>query len=145
MRKIFKHCYTFFLLIPALYADASDTTTIVSPDKNIEFRLFKQGIQLSYRITFKGIEVIQSSPLIASLDKVSITENNEIGQLKTYSVKENYPWYGTHSTAVNECNGGKIPVKSKQLTYTIDVRVFNDGAAFQLNIPGDPCYFTDSG
>ncbi|RZL07124.1 MAG: hypothetical protein EOO89_23520, partial [Pedobacter sp.] len=126
----------FFFVTTSSNVRAADTTTVLSPNKQIQFKLFKQGSQLSYKITFRGINVIETSPLVATLNNESITEGPTIGSSKIYSIKESYPWYGVHSTAVNECNGAKIPLTSKQATYTINVRVFNDGAAFQLDIPG---------
>jgi alpha-glucosidase len=130
------YCFAFLSLFTILRSFAADTTTVSSPDKTVQFKLFKQNNQLSYKVTFKGVPVIETSPLIASIDNKNITTNVSIGSSKNYSIKESYPWYGVHSTAVNECNGLQIPVNQNSLTYTIDVRVFNNGAAFKLVIPG---------
>src|SRR5205807_2570264 len=42
-----------------------------------------------------------------------------------------------HATATNHCNGAKIPLQHANVTDTLDVRVFNDGAAFRFTCPGD--------
>jgi alpha-glucosidase len=124
------------LLITITKLFAADTTTVASPDKTVQFKLFKQDNQLSYKITFKGVPVIETSPLIASVDNKNITTSVTIGSSKSYAIKESYPWYGVHSTVVNECNGSQISVAQDSLIYTIDVRVFNNGSAFKLVIPG---------
>ncbi|MDB5192514.1 MAG: glycoside hydrolase [Segetibacter sp.] len=136
MNKTRKFCIALLLIMPALSIKAADTTTVVSPDKQIQFKLFPVANKLSFKVVFKGVDVVQTSPLVASLNRVTVTDGAKIGTAKSYVIKERYPWYGVHSTAINECNGAKISLIHKQLAYTLDVRVFNDGAAFQLNFPG---------
>src|SRR6185295_15377650 len=60
-----------------------------------------------------------------------------LGRAELYKIDEKYPWRGVHSEAVNRCNGAKIPVKHAAGTsYTLDVRVFDDAAAFRFVVPG---------
>jgi alpha-glucosidase len=136
MKRIKKLVSAVLFLLFVLTAGAADTTVVSSPDNLIHFKLFNVGNQLSFKINFKAVEVIKTSPLIASLDRTSVTTGTKIGVSKKYKIKERYPWDGVHSIAVSDGNGAKIDLSSEHLQYTIDVRVFNDGAAFQLNFPG---------
>jgi alpha-glucosidase len=54
-------------------------------------------------------------------------------------LNERYDWRGVHSSAVNRCNGAKLPLKHKKsgIVFTLDVRAFNDGVAFRFVAPGD--------
>ncbi len=73
-----------------------------------------------------------------SLDAEAITGKVKLGKADNYKVNEEYPWNGVHSVAKSHCNGSKISISSGTLHYTLDVRVFNDGAAFRLIVPGKP-------
>jgi alpha-glucosidase len=80
--------------------------------------------------------VLETFPLHFTLDGVELAEGAEVGKPATYQLKETYPWYGAHSQAINHCNGARIPVKHGDTSYTLEVRVFNDGAAFRYHVPG---------
>jgi alpha-glucosidase len=136
MKKIVQLCIAFLFLLPALNSFAADTTMITSPDRNIRFRLFVQNNQLSYRVTFKNKDVITASPLVVSLDNAPVTSHISIGSMRSFAVHEQYPWQGVHSIAQNQYNEARIPITKNNFTYTIEVRAFNDGAAFRLILPG---------
>jgi alpha-glucosidase len=123
------------LLFISFHALAADTTVVSSPGKQVRFRLFQLNNQLHYNITSGNIIIISTSPLIASLDGFSITSNTSIGNGRAYSINEKYDWLGVHAVATNKCNGLKIPIAYNGGTFILDVRVFDDGAAFQLDIP----------
>ncbi|MDR6808888.1 alpha-glucosidase [Dyadobacter sp. BE34] len=117
---------------------SAQNLTVKSPDNRIAFHLFTKSDSLFYRIACDGKEVIEASPIRMSLDAKSITDKVSIGKAERYQVKEEYPWNGVHSVAKSHCNGSKISISQGVLRYTVDVRVFNDGAAFQLTVPGKP-------
>ncbi|TDH20067.1 glycoside hydrolase [Segetibacter sp. 3557_3] len=135
MKKTMCVCFALLCLLLFFDSRAADTTTVFSPDKQVRFRLFLQREQLMFNIDFRGIHVVETSPLIATLDQNTITNNVVIAGAKNYSLTESYPWWGVHSTAVNEYNGSKILLSQKNFSYTIDVRVFNGGAAYQMVLP----------
>ena len=128
--------YNFlFLILCSIHVLASDTTLIQSPDGTVHFKLFKQANQLSYAITFNGETIIKPSPFLMTVEGISITENITIAKTERYKINETYQWRGVHSKATNHCNGAKIFINNKQ-KWALEVRVFNDGAAFRLIIPG---------
>ncbi|SMC38012.1 glycoside hydrolase family 97 protein [Pedobacter africanus] len=126
------------LLLLLVAAKASSQTNIVvkSPNQKISFNLSVQKNKLSYFISGNNIKVIEPSAISMALDLATITEGVTLGKAEVYELNEQYPWYGAHSTARNHYKGAKIPVSKGSLNYFLDVRVFNDGAAFRLIVPG---------
>lgn len=130
-----KRLVVLVLLAPTGLLSAQ-SLTVKSPDNRISFHLFTKRDSLFYRISYDSRDVIEASPIRMSLDAKAITDKVSIGKAENYQVKEEYPWNGAHSVALNHCNGSKISISRGGIRYTVDVRVFNDGAAFQLTIPG---------
>jgi alpha-glucosidase len=113
---------------------------VTSPDGSVECQITSGDHGLEYSINFHQQPVIEKSPITVSLDGAKITDRVELGEPTRYEINETYPYRGVHSQAVNHCLGAKIPVKSTTggTSFTLEVRVFNDGAAFRYSIPGDP-------
>jgi alpha-glucosidase len=113
--------------------------TVASPDGRvrIQLRRLDQG-RLGYQVTFRGRPVVEPSPVVVTVDGADLTRGVEVGSAEPYTVNETYPSRGVHSTAVNRCNGVKVPVKhtASGTGYTLDVRAFDDGIAFRHVIPG---------
>jgi alpha-glucosidase len=94
--------------------------------------------RLQYEVTFRDRPVVERSRIAITLDGMGVTEALDIGQVEEYQIDETYPWRGVHSTAVNRCRGVKIPLTHTHsgTQFTLEVRVFADGAAFRYIIPG---------
>ena len=125
----------FFCLSVAATADV----TVVSPDGRMRF-LLSSGAQghLEYTVTFNSKTIIERSPLGIVVDRVDLADGAQTGAADTYKVNETYPWYGAHSTAVNNCNGAKVAVTHPKsgTVYTLEIRAYNDGVAFRHLVPG---------
>jgi len=115
---------------------ASDTTIVKSPDGNIAFRLFQKNHQLYFSIGLSGKTVIAASPMELSIDGNPVTKNLAVQKSVRYSRNETYPVFGAHAKAVNSFNGIEIYTTSDggALHTTVDIRVFNDGAAFRYKV-----------
>lgn len=124
------------LLLVTAKAFSIDSQVIQSPDKRVTFRLSIQNNSLNYTVFYKDKPVIESSAIRMLIDGVAITDQVKIGRMDSYQLNETYPWYGVHSLAHNHYNGGKIVISKGTANYTLDVRVFDDGAAFRLIVPG---------
>ncbi|MEK7831723.1 MAG: glycoside hydrolase family 97 N-terminal domain-containing protein, partial [Acidobacteriota bacterium] len=111
--------------------------SVVSPDGNVRFEVFLQQGKLSYRIAFKRLPVIEASALGISIDGVDFGQGVTIGKAERYRLNERYVWRGVHSETVNHCNGAKISLKRSggDSNFTLEVRAFNDGAAFRFVVP----------
>jgi alpha-glucosidase len=118
-------------------AAVADQTVVSSPDGHLQLHIRLQQEQLMFHITLNKQTVIGWSPVSMQVDSMNITRDVSIGKGEAYRVDETYDWYGAHTPAVNRCNGLKLPLRHKSgLAYTLEVRVFNDAAAFRLVIPG---------
>jgi len=111
---------------------------VLSPDESVQFKLFVQEGRLKFAVDLNKHAVIEPSPLVFTLDGTDVTQGAEFGEIKTYEVKETYPWRGVHSQAVNHCKGATVPLKhaKSNLHYTLEIRAFNNGVAFRYVIPG---------
>ena len=110
---------------------------IPSPDGSVQFKFFLNEGKLSYSITSRNQPVIELSPMKFTLDGVDLTKEAQLGRMQPYDIKETYPWRGVHPVATNHCNGIKVELlhpKNKS-SCTLDLRVFNDAAAFRFIVP----------
>ncbi|AXY78499.1 glycoside hydrolase [Paraflavitalea soli] len=118
-------------------AMAADIITVTSPDGQVRFHLFLEERQLYCQASFRGQPVLENTPVVVSLDGQVITKDITTGQIKTSIINERYPWLGVHAMAVNHCKVAVIPVRHAAVSYTLEVRVFNNGVAFRTLIPGN--------
>jgi alpha-glucosidase len=139
--KIIVNLIAIFLLLSEAIAVCYGQQVVVhSPDKNVIFKSWVSGeSQLFYSVVFAEKEVIEPSPMKLEIEGVEITRNIAFQPAQEYKNSERYIWRGVHSTAVNNCNGAKIYIrnKDKNLEYIVEVRVYNDGAAFRFIVPGE--------
>ena len=117
---------------------AADQVTVASPDGHVQFVLALADGRLQYTVTFNSKTVIAASPLGIVVDGVNLAEGAQIGASEPYRKNETYPWYGAHSIAVDHCNGARVAVTHAKsgTAYTLEIRAYNDGAAFRHIVPG---------
>lgn len=112
---------------------------VASPDRRVVLRLMKDDAgRLSYSITFGNRAVIETSAFGMSMDGEELCASVEAGAIERYRINERYAWRGNHSEAFNRCNGARLRLRRAQTgaDFTLEVRVFNDGAAFRFIVPG---------
>lgn len=132
MKKLFT---SFFIcLIYCSAFAAHDTLVIKSPTGIVTFKLYTANGQLKFSIASGKNSVIENSDLNVSLDQRPMTAQASINKVTSYSIDEKYDWFGAHSPAVNKCTGRKITVNGSAGAILLDVRVFDDGAAFRTTI-----------
>jgi len=109
------------------------------PDGNIYCNLRIENDQLLMSVGMGGVTIIEKSPLLISVDGNNITSGIKPGKIIKSSFNEIYPWYGLHSTAVNNYNSSVIKFKNKpyKTDYSLEIRVFNDAVAFRFIISGE--------
>ena len=118
----------------------SKTTThnVTSPNRKISFELlgFFDG-RLKYRVLFDGSPVIEPSDLgISTSSTAELTKSRAIHKVRSYALRETFPTRGVHSLATNDCNGAQFSIVADE-SYTLEVRVFNDGIAFRYLVAGN--------
>jgi len=142
-RKIVNTILTASLLLlvlagsPHLFAKE---IAVSSPNSNAQFILsLFDNTRLAFDLTFRNAPVIERSPIGITVENIDLGQDVEIGNAELYKIDETYLWRGVHSRATNRCNGAKISIthKKSKTHYTLDVRVFDDGIAFRLIIPGE--------
>jgi alpha-glucosidase len=135
MKKILLICFAVCCIVTAVKALPDASILVPSPDRQIQFRLILENSQLVYTVLYKNVPVIERSSLVMLLNDKAVTGNINIKKVQWYKIDEQYPWLGVHATAVNNCNGIKIPLQHEGTTDTLEVRVFNDGVAFRTILP----------
>jgi alpha-glucosidase len=117
---------------------AGEVTQVLSPNGGVQFTLLRDAGRLQCALALNGKPVLQPSPLRFTLDGVDLADGVEVGEAAAYQVDETYPWYGAHAQAHNHCRGAKLPIRHLRTDtrYVLEVRVFDDGAAFRWIVPG---------
>ena len=112
---------------------------VASPDGKVKFILGSNPERLTWSATLDEKTVIEPSPLDMRVDGYDLSSGVIFNKLETYSVDESYPWHGAHRTAVNRCNGAKVTLTHdlSQASYTLEIRVFNDGIAWRHVVEGN--------
>jgi len=128
-----------FLLISA-NALANKIVTLTSPDSKIKFFLSTDKDGLYYRVTYKGIVMVDKSRLNISFKEGGAFNNNLLmAAANPQRITEDYNLLiGKTNKVHSENNRLLVPVTEQsgpRRTMDIEIRVFNDGAAFRYVIP----------
>src|SRR4051812_25600398 len=118
-----------------------DNKVISSPNGKTKLEVSTDDAgRLKFTVSLNGQPIIEPSPVVFTIDGVDVTDAVQVGKADRYDVSEKYPWYGVHSTAVNRCNGARYAISHTKTNtqYTLDVRAYDDGVAFQIVAPGKP-------
>ena len=112
---------------------------VASPNGNVKLTMLPNAERLSLTVTLANTTVLDLSTIIMKLDGYDLSAGVVYDKVERYEIDETYPWHGVHSTAVNRCNGARISLQHdlSLIDYVLEVRVFDDGAAFRHIIPGD--------
>jgi alpha-glucosidase len=120
-------------------ASAFEAISVTSRNGRVQFELVPGDESgLAYRVLFQDKPVIDTSSIEITLDGLNLSRGVTVGKAEVYRVDEKYPWRGVHSEAHNRCNGMKIPIEQVKgrISYTLEVRAFDDGIAFRHVVPG---------
>jgi len=139
---------TLIVSLVALGGSAfQNAVTVDSPNRKVSLHVTVDGSgQLTWKVARDGATVIEPSPVGIRIDGVDLGRGATLGKAETYRVDEKYAWRGVKSEAVNRANGARIAVRhSGGQSYTLDVRVFDDGVAFRHEVPGTGSRVADAG
>jgi alpha-glucosidase len=139
---------TIIVSLVALGGSAfQNAVTVDSPNRKVSLHVTVDGSgQLTWKVARDGATVIEPSAVGIRIDGVDLGKGATLGKADTYRVDEKYAWRGVKSEAVNRANGARIAVRhSGGQSYTLDVRVFDDGVAFRHEVPGTGSRVPDAG
>jgi alpha-glucosidase len=117
---------------------AAGDLTLDSPGKAVRFTIFDRAGRLHYRVSLGARPAIEPSELGILVDGLDLGNGAKIGNIRRYRMDETYAWRGMHSEAHNRCNGARLLAvhRPSRTPFTVDVRVFDDAAAFRFEVPG---------
>ncbi|WP_299289894.1 glycoside hydrolase family 97 protein [uncultured Mucilaginibacter sp.] len=134
--------YLFILLFVATSINvfAQRGLTVSSPDKNIRFWLSADQSGLVYKVSYKGNMLVEQSRLSISFEEGGAFSNHlKLEKHQLQHLEENYNLIvGKNSKVHSECNQLLVSVSEKsglKRQLQVEVKVFNDGAAFRYRIP----------
>lgn len=113
---------------------------ISSPDNRVHVKVFTDDPeQLYYQIRWKDRLIIEPSRLGISVDGADLGKGVSIGKSVVSQHDESYTTRGVHTQARDHHNQLELPVTetASGRTFTIQVRVFDDGVAVRYIIPGE--------
>ena len=127
-------------LLSSLNAFAKKTVTVTSPDNNIKFLLRTDNAGLYYQVFYKGVLLVDNSRLNLVFKESGAFNNGlTISPAQPERITEDYDLLiGKTSKVHSESNRILVPVAEQgglKRHLDIEVRVFNDGAAFRYIIP----------
>ena len=102
-----------------------------SPDGALEVTV--SGGSLTYSATVGGTTVIEPSKIgLLIQGGKNIGENVTLGEPKIESCKETYRDLDTETDITDRHMNYIIPVRTKKIIYSFEVRIWNDGFGFRL-------------
>ena len=137
MKKLGMSSLTFCLITSIWQVSAAATVEIKGPNDRIRFDLISGEGHLAYAIGMADRPVIAQSPLGIVVDGVDLGRFAQLGEVESYGFEETYATRGVHSRAVNHFKGARVRARHAETKadFTIDIRVFDDGAAFRIIVP----------
>ncbi|MGZ3874696.1 MAG: glycoside hydrolase family 97 protein [Mucilaginibacter sp.] len=137
---LFKRLACFMLLLICADSWAKTIITVKSPDTRIQFSIGTDNNGLYYRISYKGILMVDQSRMSISFKEGGAFNHNLLLTPATPKrLEEDYELItGKASKVHSECNRVMVPVTEQagaKRTLNIEIRVFNDGAAFRYIMP----------
>ena len=115
-----------------------EPVVVASPDGGVKFTLASNPERLTFHVSLGDKPVIEPSGIRLVIDGLDFGAGVVFQKTERSEVNETYPWVGAHSKAVNRCNVAVISFQHDlaAAAFQLEVRAFNDGAAYRLVVPG---------
>lgn len=141
--KALSRSLLLFLALPLFFSPATfaaaDPCALKSPDGRLEALLTADAAgQLRFALSFNGVEVVKPSALGITVAGADLGAGVAFGAATRASIDETYPVLGGHAVATNHCNTLSLPLthQATHTPYFLELRLFNDGAAYRYRVPG---------
>lgn len=130
---------TTVLILPALPASGETNHSFLSPDGKLKATVTTDETgRLTFAVARAATVVVEPSPLGVIVDGKDTGLGVTPGNPRSREIRETYPWLGGKAEAVNHCLEHILPIarQADDMTWTLEVRVFNDGVAYRYRLPG---------
>ena len=125
--------------VPGPVAQQARIDVVHSPDRRIAFELRTDGPELTYRLSRNLTRIVEWSALgiVVDGDTLSAGAVPAGSGLRGGTVQAEYPTRGVHAIARDRHTSVRSDFQSKSgVPFSIEIRVFDDGAAFRFVVPG---------
>ncbi len=137
------------MVVPVCATCRAETTpvTVASPNGMIEIEIQTNADdQLTWSVRRQNRILLGTAPLGLTVDGRHLGRSVMLGEPRTRTIDEQYQTWGNHAMAVNRCHEAVIPVTCADgMTYELEVRAFDDGAAVRTRVALDDTTHTIAG
>jgi alpha-glucosidase len=115
------------------------TLNVASPGSAVELNVLVDNGHLKYSVARGGAAVIETSPLVFTVDGVDLVSGVVLKKTGEDSHDETYATRGAHSRAIDKHRGSIFSLRHLKsgTDYTLETRAFDDGVAYRFILPGD--------
>jgi alpha-glucosidase len=112
---------------------------VLSPDGKVSLTLLPNAERLTFTVALDSATVIEPSPLVMEVDGYDLSTGVVLNGEERGEAMELYPWSGARSTASSHYKSATLSFTNDLsfITYSLEIRAFNDGVAFRHVVPGD--------
>lgn len=117
-----------------------EPVVVASPDGRVKFTLAGNPERLTFEVAMDGAMVVEPSSIRLTVAGYDVASGVVFEKVERSEIDETYPWHGAHRTATNRANAAVVSF-THDLSIApvrLEVRAYNDGAAYRLVVPGGP-------
>ncbi|HYD84208.1 MAG TPA: glycoside hydrolase family 97 N-terminal domain-containing protein, partial [Opitutus sp.] len=132
-------CFVVLTVVASASIAATAPIDLFSPDGSVRVRVSTDAAaHLVYSVAEYDRVKLEPARAGVIVDGVDLGADVELGAMVTRKIDETFSWRGNKRTAANLCQSAEIAVRSRATNreWTLEVRVFDDGAAFRYRVPG---------
>lgn len=135
---MFRLAFAVLVALVAVTAEAAPID-VLSPDGSTRVRVSTDSEgHLMYAVSQFDRVKLEAARAGVMVDGTDLGAAVDLGAARSRIMSEKFAWRGNKTVAANHCRVADIPVHSRvaKLDWTLEVRVFDDGAAFRYRVPG---------
>lgn len=138
MRRTISAILVGICALVSVNAQTQTLFPVTSPDGSVSLSLKLKEKSLYYEVEKNGVNVLDEAPIRFTIDGSELCNSVDILSSDSYKTDNTYPIRGSHSLAVDKSNGRTFKLQNTilKINFTIEVRVYNDGVAFRIILPG---------
>lgn len=111
---------------------------LASPDGTVQIRFTTNTSgDLVYAVSSEGKPRLEPARAGLVVNGRDLGASVELGAPAMRRISETFAWRGNKPLATNDCMASEVAIRPKDgPAWTLEVRAFNDGAAFRYRVPG---------